>query len=104
MSTATLSVAGALPVRPVTLIEENTAAPASGICTSVVLSKYLPVGGGVAPLTASYASARPSPKNELFAVVPEQRLSPLGQARSSACLASSARRSAGVALVFTDAS
>ena len=40
---------------------------------------------GVEVLTASNASTRPSPKNELTAVVPVHRVSPAGQARSSAC-------------------
>src|SRR5947208_2244702 len=50
MSTPTLSVVGALPVTPETAMLLYTAAPASGICTSAVFSKYLPVGGGVPPI------------------------------------------------------
>ena len=60
MSTPTLSVAGALPVMPVTATDEVTAAPASGTSTLVSLLNVLPPGG-VVPLTASSASTRPSP-------------------------------------------
>src|SRR4051812_12022126 len=63
MFTPTLSVDGALPVTPLTTIELVTAAPLSGMATSVSLSKYLPADGGVvvpAP-TKSSRFAEPAP-------------------------------------------
>src|SRR6266511_6283997 len=53
MSTPTCSPDDALPDTPVTLIELVTAAPASGMLTSLVFSKYGPVDGGVPPLSIS---------------------------------------------------
>lgn len=92
MSTPTLRVVGALPVTPETVIGLSTVA-LSAIAKSARFSKYLP-GGGVVP-TALRASTWPSPKNELLAVVPVQRLSE-GQAMSLAWAASLARICAGV--------
>ncbi len=86
-------MAGALPVTPLTVMGLSTVA-LSLIAKSPRFSKYLP-GGGVLP-TAFSASTRPSPKKLLFAVVPVQRLSDAGQARSVAWAASLARMSAGV--------
>src|SRR5690349_685538 len=62
MFTPTLVVEDALPVR-VDVIDEVTAAPLSGIATSVVFSRP-PEGGGVVvtAFTVLVASARPAPQ------------------------------------------
>ncbi|OSY49958.1 hypothetical protein BG846_04424 [Streptomyces fradiae ATCC 10745 = DSM 40063] len=49
MSTPTFRAEGALPVTPVTLTDEVTAAPASGMLTSAVFSKTLPPGSPPPP-------------------------------------------------------
>ncbi len=60
MSTSTRSADGALPVRPVTVTVEVTAAPPSGTATSVVFSKEVPGAGAACVPRVQRAWARAS--------------------------------------------
>ncbi len=77
MSTPTWSAAGALPVTPLTVTEEVTAAPLSGICTSAVFSKTVPGSGGasVPRVQTAYAmesAPRSSATSLMFALVSQE--------------------------------
>src|ERR1044072_6537581 len=64
MSTPTWRAEGALPLRPLTAMEDSIAEPLSGTATAVVLEKVVPVAERP-PLTAATvfaASARPAPQ------------------------------------------
>src|SRR6478752_4626247 len=65
MSTPTCRALGALPVRPLTAMEDSIAEPLSGMATAVVLEKVVPPVEPPEPLTACTvlaASARPAPQ------------------------------------------